>query len=428
MIKKLKRRLIFLFICVTMSIFTCVFGLLLDNSISSSQANGMIFFGREASYILFQLEESQTMERDLENLEDSSEFLFQLTDANGGFLYQSESLRQDPGPSAVLSEELKKTDVIDLDDSKVVQSGTFSFSVPAGESYYAVQARIKTNSHTFYTLDIFKKVPSYFEMLGEDAPFYLLIWFLVLAAVSLLAILLIGRAVSPAERAVKSQKEFIAAASHELKSPLAVILALSESIESDLSLSPETRRQARTIDSECIRMSKLIQDMLLLSSVDANSWKLKKSRVDIDTLLIHVFEKYEPLCRQKGQHFFFDMSDDIFPEIDADADRLEQILGILIDNASHYSPENSEVRLWAAMDAHHVVFSVIDNGPGIADEDKPFIYDRFFCADKSRTERDHFGLGLCIAKELAKMHGGTIRLSDTPGGGCTFAVVLPLNR
>ena len=71
-------------------------------------------------------------------------------------------------------------------------------------------------------------------------------------------------------------------------------------------------------------------------------------------------------------------------------------------------------------------FYVIDHGVGIKDEDKPFIYDRFYCSDKSRTQRDHFGLGLSIARELVEMHNGTITLSDTPGGGCTFKVSFPL--
>ena len=99
---------------------------------------------------------------------------------------------------------------------------------------------------------------------------------------------------------------------------------------------------------------------------------------------------------------------------------------IFIDNAINYSLPKSEVSLDATVFKNTLVFSIIDHGTGIADKDKPFIFDRFFCADKSRTQKEHYGLGLSIAKELVEMHKGKIELSDTLGGGCTFKIFLPL--
>ena len=99
---------------------------------------------------------------------------------------------------------------------------------------------------------------------------------------------------------------------------------------------------------------------------------------------------------------------------------------IFIDNAINYSLPKSEVSLDATVLKNTLVFSIKDHGTGIADKDKPFIFDRFFCADKSRTQKEHYGLGLCIAKELVEMHKGKIELSDTLGGGCTFKIFLPL--
>ena len=98
---------------------------------------------------------------------------------------------------------------------------------------------------------------------------------------------------------------------------------------------------------------------------------------------------------------------------------------IFIDNAINYSLPKSEVSLAATVFKNTLVFSIKDHGTGIADKDKPFIFDRFFCADKSRTQKEHYGLGLCIAKELVEMHKGKIELSDTLGGGCTFKISLP---
>lgn len=173
-------------------------------------------------------------------------------------------------------------------------------------------------------------------------------------------------------------------------------------------------------------MSKLVQELLLLSSVDANTWTLNKTNIDVDTLLINTYEKYEPICRQKGIQFKLTTSDELFPVLNADIDRLNQILSIFIDNAINYSLPKSEVSLDATVFKNTLVFSIKDHGTGIADKDKPFIFDRFFCADKSRTQKEHYGLGLCIAKELVEMHKGKIELSDTLGGGCTFKIFLPL--
>lgn len=168
----------------------------------------------------------------------------------------------------------------------------------------------------------------------------------------------------------------------------------------------------------------MVQDLLLLSSVDANTWTLNES--DIDTLLINTYEKYEPICKQKGIHFKLGTNDELFPPLRADFDRINQILSIFIDNAITYSYPKSEISLDTFVSKNMLIFSIVDHGMGIKAKDKPFIYDRFFCADKSRTQKEHYGLGLSIARELVEIHKGMIELSDTPGGGCTFKISLPL--
>ena len=274
----------------------------------------------------------------------------------------------------------------------------------------------------FYAI---KESTSSFTFLKEHLPFYLIVWLLVFIAILFLTRFLISKAIKPTEQTLRSQKEFIASASHELKAPLAVILASAECIDNDTTLSLKSKQHTEVIDSECMRMSKLVQDLLLLSSVDANTWTLNKTNIDVDTLLINTYEKYEPICRQKGIQFKLNTSDELFPVLNADIDRLNQILSIFIDNAINYSLPKSEVSLAATVFKNTLVFSIKDHGTGIADKDKPFIFDRFFCADKSRTQKEHYGLGLCIAKELVEMHKGKIELSDTLGGGCTFKISLP---
>ena len=97
-----------------------------------------------------------------------------------------------------------------------------------------------------------------------------------------------------------------------------------------------------------------------------------------------------------------------------------------LDNAVSYSPENSNIEIQTRQTAKEFTFLIIDHGCGISEKDKPFIFDRFYCADKSRTNKSHFGLGLSIAKELARMLVGKIGFEDTFGGGTTFFLTLPL--
>ena len=275
-------------------------------------------------------------------------------------------------------------------------------------------------------LYLMKEATDTLTLLKEHLSFYIATWIIVFIMLLFLTRFLIDKAMKLTENTLQIQKEFIAAASHELKAPLAVILASAECISGDTNLSSEAKQHTAIIDSECMRMSKLVQDLLLLSSVDANTWPLKKTNIDVDTLLINTYEKYEPICRQKGILFELSTSDELFPVLNADIDRLDQILSIFIDNAINYSFPKSEISLDATVGKNMLVFTIKDHGTGIADKDKPFIFDRFFCADKSRTQKEHYGLGLCIAKELVEMHRGKIELSDTVGGGCTFKVFFPL--
>ena len=110
-----------------------------------------------------------------------------------------------------------------------------------------------------------------------------------------------------------------------------------------------------------------------------------------------------------------------------DAERLKQLLAILLHNALEHTPPGTAVtlRLCAGGAKAPLSIAVADNGPGIADADKAKIFERFYRADPSRTDKQHCGLGLAVAQELARLHGAALRVSDTPGGGATFTVQFP---
>mgnify|MGYP004638985109 FL=1 len=428
MIKKLQKRLTLLFICSVMSIFTVVFCLFIHESIQSKKENEMYFFTRMITYLVFQLENTDDAAGDLTLTGQTYDFTLLLKNNQNAFIpVNTNHSNTDTNTLITLFEqELNKTSTDLLDNTHSSQSGIFSFSTPDKHSYYGIQATAITKNMDILDFYAIKESTSSFTFLKEHLPFYLIVWLLVFIANLFLTRFLISKAIKPTEQTLRSQKEFIASASHELKAPLAVILASAECIGNDTTLSLESKQHTEVIDSECLRMSKLVQDLLLLSSVDANTWTLNKTNIDVDTLLINTYEKYEPICRQKGIQFKLNTSDELFPVLNADIDRLNQILSIFIDNAINYSLPKSEVSLDATVLKNTLVFSIKDHGTGIADKDKPFIFDRFFCADKSRTQKEHYGLGLCIAKELVEMHKGKIELSDTLGGRCTFKIFLPL--
>lgn len=428
MIKKLKKRLTLLFICSVMSIFTVVFCLFIHESIQSKKENEMYFFTRIITYLVFQLENTDDAAGDLTLTGQTYDFTLLLKNNENAFIpVNTNHSNTDTNTLITLFEqELNKTSTDLLDNTHSSQSGIFSFSTPDKHSYYGIQATAITKNMDILDFYAIKESTSSFTFLKEHLPFYLIVWLLVFIAILFLTRFLISKAIKPTEQTLRSQKEFIASASHELKAPLAVILASAECIGNDTTLSLKSKQHTEVIDSECMRMSKLVQDLLLLSSVDANTWTLNKTNIDVDTLLINTYEKYEPICRQKGIQFKLNTSDELFPVLNADIDRLNQILSIFIDNAINYSLPKSEISLDATVFKNMLVFSIKDHGTGIADKDKPFIFDRFFCADKSRTQKEHYGLGLSIAKELVEMHKGKIELSDTLGGGCTFKISLPI--
>lgn len=150
--------------------------------------------------------------------------------------------------------------------------------------------------------------------------------------------------------------------------------------------------------------------------------------INIDTLLINLYTKFERICKKKNILLQLNIPDECCPPFYSDADRLNQIISIFLDNAFSYSPPESEISLDTLIDKNGLVIIIIDHGIGISDKDKPYIFNRFFQCDKSRTQREHFGLGLSIASELVNKLGGKIQLLDTSGGGCTFKIFLPFAK
>ncbi len=219
-----------------------------------------------------------------------------------------------------------------------------------------------------------------------------------------------------------SQQRFIADVSHELRTPLTVIKGNVDLMRRTKSFDAES---LDSIDQEAGRLTRLVTDLLLLAKAEAGSLPLTKSTVELDTLLMEVFSEMRILAANKVQVKLIEIDQ---LRVNGDRDRLKQVFLNLIANAIQYTPFGGEVFLNLSRSAEYAKLIVRDTGPGIPAEDLPYIFERFYRAEKSRTRSGvaGFGLGLSIAHWIVEQHGGKIEVSSREGKGTTFAIWLPL--
>lgn len=243
-----------------------------------------------------------------------------------------------------------------------------------------------------------------------------------------------GRTIKPIEANRRRQAEFVAAASHELRSPLAVISASLSAADNG-----SQTKFLQIANRECGRMARLIDDLLLLASADAGTWSVHTEKIEPDTLMTQLYESFQPIAAKKGQSILLNLPEDALPPIYGDSQRLFQALAILVDNALSYTPAGGKIlldvrmqrrptSLMSASRSLELLFSVADDGPGVPSQQKERIFDRFYRADPSRSKKEHYGLGLSVAREITERHGGVIAVSDRPEGGAVFTIRLPLSQ
>jgi two-component system, OmpR family, sensor kinase len=226
------------------------------------------------------------------------------------------------------------------------------------------------------------------------------------------------------ENLFTSQQRFLADVSHELRTPLTVIKGNVDLMRHMKQLDEES---LSSIDQEAGRLTRLVGGLLLLTQADSGKLTLSKQPVELDTLLLEVFQEMHILAGNKVHLKIADI-DQI--QIKGDRDRLKQVLLNLVANAIQYTPQGGDVMMGLARIGGQARIIVRDTGPGISSEDLPYIFERFYRAEKSRTRSSSpgFGLGLSIAKWIVENHGGTINVESKEGKGTTFAIWLPLEK
>jgi signal transduction histidine kinase len=223
----------------------------------------------------------------------------------------------------------------------------------------------------------------------------------------------------------RTLREFLAMVSHELKTPITSIRGFSEALQDGTLETPEERaRAARVIDAESRRLLHLVDELLDLSRIESGQQRMDVQNVRVSELLVHVRDVFALRTQDTGIALEIDTETDAV--VLADFDRIEQVLGNLIDNAFRHSPAGGRIVVGSATTAGALVeVFVRDEGAGIGDEDLPHVFDRFYRSE-AETAGSGAGLGLAISKEIVLAHGGEIRATSSAGGGSEFTFTLPL--
>ncbi|MEN6594846.1 MAG: ATP-binding protein [Clostridiaceae bacterium] len=229
--------------------------------------------------------------------------------------------------------------------------------------------------------------------------------------------------VTDLERLERTRRDYVANVSHELRTPLTAVRGLLEPLSDGMIQDEETRqRYYKIMLREVIRLSRLITDMLELSRLQSGTEHMEVTAVDLEELLQDTKQNYQNEAAQRGIQLKLDAKG--VPFAMTDEDRVEQLLVILLDNAMHYTPEGGSITIGATeTTGDRILVTVADTGCGIAPEDLPHIFERFYKTDKSRREGGT-GLGLSIAKQIIDKLGENIFVESEVGAGTSFHFTL----
>ncbi|MED1468094.1 ATP-binding protein [Bacillus salipaludis] len=224
----------------------------------------------------------------------------------------------------------------------------------------------------------------------------------------------------------KMRRDFIANVSHELRTPISMLQGYSEAIVDDIAETQEEKKEmAKVIYDESLRMGRLVNELLDLARMEAGHIQLTVEEVNLSSFINRIIHKFQGLAKEHEILLSSNIGNIVSP-ISFDPDRIEQVLTNLIDNAIRHTPKDGRVTLKVSEENNRIVMEVSDSGSGIPEEDLPFVFERFYKADKARTRgRSGTGLGLAIAKNIIEAHRGHISVHSKIGQGTTFSFFLP---
>ncbi|MCX7714600.1 MAG: cell wall metabolism sensor histidine kinase WalK [Clostridia bacterium] len=229
------------------------------------------------------------------------------------------------------------------------------------------------------------------------------------------------------EQIENNRKKFVSDASHELKTPLATIKLICDSIVSTENPDPSMVKEfLNDLNDEVDRLTRIVDRLLTLTKLDSKQDQTKFETVDLVELLNGVIRKLTPAANKKNISIYTEFNPEFAKPMLLDRDKILEAVYNIADNAIKYTPDNGFVRIGLYVSHETIVIKIEDNGPGIPESEKDRIFERFYRLDDSRArETGGTGLGLAIAKEAVAMHGGRIDVLSEEGVGSTFLIILP---
>lgn len=226
----------------------------------------------------------------------------------------------------------------------------------------------------------------------------------------------------------KLKAEFVSVASHELKTPINVIIGYTQLLREELygPLTEKQRKVADVLETQSKSLARLVNQLLDVTRFEAGAAKLEVRNIDLGGMLHQLEQAFQVLADQRGIRFNVVVHDDLPRTVRWDFDRINEVLGNLLSNAFKFTERGGEVQLTVRRADGGVQMEVRDTGAGIPPEQLPRIFDKFFQADnQDSAAHGGTGLGLAIARTIVEAHGGHISCDSTPGIGTTFAMILP---
>lgn len=421
MFKKVHLRLTLLFTIVTTLILTIMSVFYLYTSHRSLNKNALLSFQSDINTFTMNFEKNSSVSYDwLLNLQSNYDYLFFLYDNGIPFRFMHDTKTDS---EQQLIEDIchyYQNNLSPLTSSYTAEHQEFSYEQNENGYHVSVITIPGENGSS----EIFV-VHSLAEIQAQLYALYFRFGIVIILSVAVLFVFswfYTKKLLKPIQESQEKQAQFIAAASHEIRNPVNTILSALGAMEKG---TPKQQREFAIIaGKEGKRLARLTNDLLTLTRSDNQSFQTSFGRTELDTLILECYEAFSAPAREKKIKLSVELPDNSIVATNLDSERIKQVIAILLDNAISYTPESGTVMLKCSETAKAYCIEVVDNGIGIDDTAKKRIFDRFYRADKSRTDKSHFGLGLSIAREIVELHHGTIAVYDTNGGGATFKVIL----
>ena len=232
-------------------------------------------------------------------------------------------------------------------------------------------------------------------------------------------------ALTPVRKSWEQQKQFLADASHELKTPLTIILANLKILKSHKSSTIQKElRWIENSNTEALRMKELLNSMLFLAKSEYSEMSTFHSKVDFSDIVIGKLLTFEPIAYERGLIIKDNIENNLF--LEGDSTQIKQLITILLDNACKYSKDNTEITVDLLKNQRNIILMVSNIGNNLSDEDLNHIFERFYRVEDSRArEQGGYGLGLSIAQSIVESHNGKIKAESFDSNGIRFIATLP---